>query len=47
MIGDLRQTITEHVLQVVNIVRHDEYEDNDDDLDTTGEVFGRNHVLGQ
>ena len=56
MIGDLRKTLINHVLQVVQYeyddkcYDDDDYkkeEDIDDDLDTTGQVFGPNHVLGQ
>ena len=56
MIGDLRKTLINHVLQVVQYeyddkcYDDDDYkkeEDIDDDLDTTGPVFGPDHVLGQ
>ena len=53
MIGDLRKTLIDHVLQVLNIVQHGEDEDDekeedvDEDLETTGQVFGATFVLGQ
>ena len=53
VIGDLRKTLIDHVLQVLNIVQHGEDEDDekeediDEDLDTTGQVFGATFVLGQ
>ena len=51
VIGDLRKTLIDHVLQVLNIVQHGEDEDDekeeDVDLDTTGQVFGATFVLGQ
>ena len=53
VIGDLRKTLIDHVLQVLNIVQHGEDEDDekeediDEDLETTGQVFGANFVLGQ
>ena len=51
VIGDLRKTLIDHVLQVLNIVQHGEDEDDekeeDIDLDTTGQVFGATFVLGQ
>ena len=53
VIGDLRKTLIDHVLQVLNIVQHGEDEDDekeedvDEDLETTGQVFGAAFVLGQ
>ena len=53
VIGDLRKTLIDHVLQVLNIVQRDEDEDDekeediDEDLETTGQVFGATFVLGQ
>ena len=53
VIGDLRKTLIDHVLQVLNIVQHGEDEDDekeediDEDLETTGQVFGATFVLGR
>ena len=51
VIGDLRKTLINHVLQVQHEYDEDDddekEEDTDEDLDTTGNVFGPNYVLGQ
>ena len=55
VIGDLKKTLIGHVLQVVTTVQHEYDDDVDDnekekytyeDLVTTGQIFGANHVLG-